>query len=458
MEQILILIILFVYLIVGLIPSVKHAGDRAYIIANKDLNEFQTAATILASKIGGGLLVSYSSLFYLHGTSAFFFFIGATFGYWVYYHLIKTYASNFKNEDVVSLTGLFQEKYGSESYTPRLIGILVTLSMLGWVITNIIAGTQIISSLTEFSELLVLFTLMTIITSYLLIGGFYSVVKTDIIQLIAIIVAFIIVTLAAFHFTSNDSGALFEFQGTEAIGIGKIISFFILGILFPLGSAELTQRSIAARDEKTLRKSLVFTALIYLLAGLLLSLICFKLSSFFQASELNENNFLSVGVAYFFKEQLLLKTIWIIAFISIVVSSADTFIFTSASSFVTDVLKINKSDYVVGIRWSIFLISCFAIMCYYLFNSITDVTVVAIGITLILSAFFIGMRFSGFFTALNNSKYSFLIGLISILSLIFAVAVIPNIGEKPAFALVGFVIFMLLSTMLSIFLKFSSSK
>ena len=77
-------IVLAIYLIVGIFPFSKSNREN-YLISGRKLKGFSNGFSIAASKIGGGLLVTYSTLFFAFGWSAFFYFIGIIIGYIFFY-------------------------------------------------------------------------------------------------------------------------------------------------------------------------------------------------------------------------------------------------------------------------------------------------------------------------------------------------------------------------------------
>lgn len=60
------------------------------------------------------------------------------------------------------------------------------------------------------------------------------------------------------------------------------MSFFMIGILIPFFSAELWQRVYAAKDIQTVRKSLVISATVYPIIGILIIIIGLSISSQLQ--------------------------------------------------------------------------------------------------------------------------------------------------------------------------------
>ena len=182
---------------------------------------------------------------------------------------------------------------------------------------------------------------------YLLLAGFHSVVRTDVLQYIAIF--FVMITFT-FFLVGKTPIPMGEFNLFDA-GPINIIGFFIMGIIFPFASPELWQRVYAFKDKKTLKKSIIGSVFIYLIFGGILTVIGLLVKS--NLPGLDPDTALIHGFA-----QLLpvgLSGLAIVVFFAAFMSSIDTYVYTSASSFVQDFFKnLSKAEIVKRIRWAIF--------------------------------------------------------------------------------------------------------
>lgn len=442
----IVLCVLFVYLVIGIFPSNSYIGKESFLIANRQLGPIQSGLSTVASKIGAGLLVTYSALFFTFGVSAILFFVGAIVGYFIFYFFVKKLLkSDERTKPIYSLSDLFREKY-SNHVSVTLSG-LISFSMFGWVLTNLTIGSQMIASLTSWSPVFVVCALSIIVITYLLYGGFYSVIRTDAIQFVMIITIF---ALLAFFLLSQENISL-EHIPVESISVVQGISFFLLGILFPLGSAELFQRIIACKDEKTVKNSLVISSTCYVVFGVILSFICLSIIGIEHFGDTNSSLRLSEGMKSYFENSSsefsgVLAALWVVAFLSVTISSVDTFIQVTASSFVKDFLKevgLSESQNIMrDTRVMILLVTLSgALISQALPKSIEHVTLSFVAVTLLISAMVLCLLYNNDNKAKTVLTISFYISVIVVFFSIFLLfSWEKNPGEpRPFLALLGFV-------------------
>ena len=105
--------------------------------------------------------------------------------------------------------------------------------------------------------------------------------------------------------------------------------FLLVGIMFPLGSAELWERVIATDSLRDLKTSLIIASSSYFIFGLLLAGVCINLSETY--SGVGTDTRLVVGLSRSLPQYL--SGLVIVAFASAILSSADTFIFSTSTLF-----------------------------------------------------------------------------------------------------------------------------
>jgi len=429
-------LILFIYLIIGLYPS-KKEGFESFLISNRSLDGASNGFSIAASKIGGGLFITYSALFFTFGYAALFYFVGIIIGYFFFYLFAVKLLKLSKDEGFYTVADYFEHKYNKR--VAILIGAITTLSVFGWVITNLVAGSALLSELTLISPIFIAIVLSLIIGAYLYTGGFNSVVRTDIIQYLALIIILVILILSLSN--SNVIDYNISNLSFESIPIGQVIGFIVLGILFPMGSAELWQRVYASKNKTSLISSISIASITYIILGLLLSIICtLVLKSNLNIDELPSELQLAIGIKNItLSISPILSTVWLIAFISVIMSSADTFVFTTASSFVQDILEkyeiIKHNEVIRYIRFSIISILIISIVITILFRDVVSITFFFVGITLVLSS----LAYFSFSKKYRlNTRWVVLSGIIGVISVI-SHFYISGLTGNPITALIGFV-------------------
>lgn len=445
---ILIAIILFIYLIVGLFPS-KNNGRENFLISNKLLKASSNGFSIASSKIGGGLFITYSTLFFAFGFSALFYFIGIIFGYIIFYFFAIKVWKQSKDNNYYTIADYFKNKYNNK--VGIFVGILTTLSVFGWILTNLVAGSLLISELTLLSPFFIIIILSFVIGAYLFFGGFNSVIKTDYIQYITLVCILIILI---FSFYNSNIVVSIDNLHFDKIPLFQVIGFFILGLLFPMGSAELWQRVYASKSKKSLIGSITVASISYIIVGFLLTIICVMLlNSSLDLTNLSDELKLAFGVKQLaFNINPALATLWIIAFISLIISSADTFIYTASSSFVQDILEkfkiIKQKEVVKFIRYSIIISLVLAIIISIVFDDIVSITFFFVGITLLISS----LAYISILKIKSNSLSLIISGVLGFMAVLIHF-VIKDFQGTALTALIGFITTIVSILAISIFKK-----
>lgn len=370
---------IFLYTILLLYVGIRfkrRITTDTFLIADRNLDFFSSCMTISASKIGAGLLLTYSALVFAYGFSALWLFGGYVFGYLIFYFFASKLKIEADKYNYYTLSDYFRKKYGSTS--AYLISILVFLSMFGWILTNLIGGGKIITLISGFSFPIAVIFMGMIIIIYLVVGGFSSVVKTDVIQYLSIIVIFLLLLIII----SIGGLSNYSTSNIEKIEIGKIITFFLTGVLFPLGSAELWQRVYATKTIKDIKKSLITASILYFILGYILSLICLRISGL--TIDTSSEVALVEGLGALLPKGF--AGILVVAFFAAIMSSADTFIFTSSSVFSQDYIQklFNLSNNTVVKLMKIFMLifATLGVILAILLKSIIDVTFLFAALTL----------------------------------------------------------------------------
>jgi sodium/proline symporter len=318
-----------VILIVGFWSGRKQDKED-YLIAGRKLNSFQATTTIFSSRIGAAILLTYTALVYMYGLGALWYFIGSVFGLFVFYFFGKKVKKLADKHKFYTLPDFFFFTKGR--FAGYLATIIVIIIMFGWVVINFQAGAKLITEYTvisyEFSVILV----GIIILLYLLAGGFSAVVKTDIIQTLGIFLLFV---LMIYLLTTTQTKPNLVFMDLFSTPAKEIISFFLAGFFIPMASPELWQRVYAIKNQAHFKRSLFLSSVFYIIIGVILLMIGLVIRA--DIPNIDPDTSLIVGFS-----QLLpvgMAGLSVVIIYSSVSSSADTYMFTTASSVTQDFLE-----------------------------------------------------------------------------------------------------------------------
>lgn len=331
-----------VLLVIGYFSS-RGQKEEDYLIAERNLGTWSTMATVNASKTGA-ILMGFVAMVYLWGFAAVWYFIGATVGMFAFIPFALKLKEN-SGKKFYTLADYFRYNYGRKSAI--FASLLSIFMMFGFLVINLIAGTKLFMFFSGWSFLVCAVVMTLVVLGYLLMGGFRAVVKTDVLQYVAVV--FILVMLFVLLF--DGSMIPVSEWNLFAADIGTIVGFFIIGLLFPFAKPDLWQRVYSAKDKRSLRNGLLLSSVVYGVASFLLALIALTIKV--QFPNIDPDLALIHGFASLLPSGLL--GLSVVLLFAAVMSSLDTYIFTGASAVVQDFFDWNKRKTVKNIRKVIFV-------------------------------------------------------------------------------------------------------
>jgi Na+/proline symporter len=339
-------ILIFVYfavlLMIGYFTSRKQ-NEEDYLIAERKLGSWSTMATMNASK-SGSILMTFVALTYLWGFAAVWYFVGVIAGVFLFIPFALKLKDNSQNR-FYTLANYFKYNYGKKSAV--FASLISVVLMFGLGIINLIAGTKIFVFFTGWSFWLCAILMAIVILTYLLLGGFRAVAKTDVLQYIAMI--FILIMLAFILF----DGALIPASDWDVFSTDLItvIGFFIVGVMFPFASPDLWQRIYSSKGKKELRNGMLLSVVIYAFMATLLALVALTVKAQFPLIDPD------IALLHGFGNLLPMGLIGLssVLLFAAIMSSLDTYIFTGSSAIIQDFFDWDKKKTVKNIKKVIFL-------------------------------------------------------------------------------------------------------
>jgi len=290
-------------------------------------------------------------------------------------------------------------------------------------VNGIIAGANILSLTGGVGLTFAIFIVSVFILIYLLIGGFKSVIATDKIQYLAIILILVLAVIGInFIDLSNINFSEILFKKTTII---PIIFFLVYGLLATIPENAFWQRIYATDDRRTLRKSMLWGAILTIIPLVLLTLI----AVIGLSSGINDP---SMAIITFFQSSLggALEILSIIFILSIMMSSIDTLLFSSSTIVLNDFIK-NKPN-VSKQRLTFVIITILAIVMAIFSPNILNNAILGIGLFFMIA---IPSVYLVFFRKINRLTLYFTVSG-SILGLIYSI-IINQLGMELTLYIVG---------------------
>lgn len=229
--------------------SIKNTSD--YFLAGRSLGFIPVTFSLVATQVGGGMLLGTSAEAYRVGYFGILYSIGICIGFLL---LGLGFASKLQTLNVATTAELFETKYGSPRLK-HLASLLSIMTLIGILIAQIIAARSFMLSLGISSEVvLILFWAVVVLCT--MVGGLKAVAATDSVQLGLIITAFTGIFIYIF---SQEPGSFFSWASmaeqqklfsSQSFSFSSLIGVALMPALFSLIEQDMAQRFFAARTRK----------------------------------------------------------------------------------------------------------------------------------------------------------------------------------------------------------------
>jgi len=394
--------------------SSRGHKDEDYLIAGRNMTMIGFISSVVASYIGGAAIVAYSAYVYEFGISAIAVFLGTAIGFIVFIPYALKLRKVSSEKEFLTLSDWFYFKYDKK--TGLISALILFVVYFGMLLNQFIAGSSILAHISGLSYEAALLISSSIISIYLLVGGFKSVIKTDIFQYI---VLFILFVLLGFILMKDDSSVTHEMLDLSRMDPFMTIVFIVFGILIIFQSSEYWQRVYAAKSNKVIKRGLIGSAILVILSGIAVSVV--GLAAHAHVPGIESRNAFAEGLTVLVPTKFIGASL--VLLFAAIMSSADTIIFVLASSLSKDYVAhfkktdISQHDLKVYTRYFIILFSLLGFGFGWFFRDLISVIIfiTGIGFTVIPAAI------ASFHFKLSKKAVlaSFIAGILYIAVLIF---------------------------------------
>jgi len=276
--QIGIVTFLTVFFLIGIIMYYRVRGSgQQYIVAGKSLPFFLVGTTMLAQSLDANATMGNAAATYAGG-----FWAGFQFPLGLALCLFVTgtfYAESLNRMSLITLPDYYYRRYNR--VVEVLVGIAMSFSFIILLAGNLAGGAWILSYVFGWSYLAALLVISVILFIYTISGGIWSVVATDITQVYPAIAGFLgafiwlLYTYGWDYFaqaippghldlsglTSVENGALLNWAGILALGLGDVVAL------------DFMERIFAAESPKTAKYACYYGGGLTLVVGIAASFI-----------------------------------------------------------------------------------------------------------------------------------------------------------------------------------------
>ncbi|SCA63967.1 Uncharacterized protein SCG7109_BU_00020 [Chlamydiales bacterium SCGC AG-110-M15] len=247
-------ILVVIYFILGYLSSRDLKDNHDYFLAGKDLGLPSVFFTLIATQIGGGMILGTSEEAYQSGIYGILYSLGMCLGFIA---LGLGLGARLRNLNVSTVAEIFEKKYKSKQLK-SFASFLSIISMFGIFVAQVVASRRFMLGLGMESELFFLF-FWGFVIAYTVIGGLKAVVVTDTLQVGLVILIFtgVFITHSAGHNFSDYIANIGPFDEPSLSWTGLLI----MPMCFSVIEQDIAQRCFSARTPNTARNAAFLSGL-----------------------------------------------------------------------------------------------------------------------------------------------------------------------------------------------------
>lgn len=326
---------------VGLWSRSKVKNTEDYYIASRSLNMFVIAATVCASILGGSAMIGRGGIMYSQGVVGVLLGLPYLIGMYVFTYMAGRIQQIGQQNNIKSIPDLMEYRFGRK--TRFLVAGLIAFAMMATVASQIAAFATILKIIGGISFETGAWIGLIIIISYTSVSGFYGVVYTDVIQFIVIILLVYLLLPIKCILTTGGLSTIFSSVPPEMLELNitpDIVNWIFTSLIFTFAGAEMWQRAFSAKSPKAATRGMFIGNTIYaftILITLLLSLSALVLYPDIVQKHGTADSAIPVLVVSLLPKGLM--GIAVAGLISVIMSTADTYLLITTQTIVGDIIK-----------------------------------------------------------------------------------------------------------------------
>ncbi len=256
------------YLLLGSFVSKDITSTTDYFLAGRQLGYIPVTFTLIATQLGGGMMLGTAQKAYLYGIYGIVYTLGMSLGFLL---LAGGIAQRLQSFQVSTTAELFEKCYQSP-LLKKIASLFSVMTLGGLLLAQFIASRTLLAGIGLNNEIVFLL-FWAFIIGYTVLGGLKAVVITDFFQVIFIIIIF--GGILVYHFLLNPS--LLSWQtlahqqvlfDTTTMNKADIAATFLMPVFFALIEQDLAQRFFASRSKKVAFWSALSAAIFMILFSL----------------------------------------------------------------------------------------------------------------------------------------------------------------------------------------------
>lgn len=256
------------YLIIGLYASRSIKTTTDYFLAGRNLGVGSVTFTLIATQLGGGIILGTSSKAYVLGIYGILYTLGICIGFLI---LGLGFAAKLRDANINTTAEVFEKKYDSHTLK-KIASLLSIITMSGILVAQVVASRELLHGLDVYNQL-VFIGFWAFLILYTMIGGLYAVVLTDTVQVVLIIIVFGGLWISALWQEPTSFFSLHHLHTMQNLFIDhtftikEILPTVLMPALFSLIEQDLAQRFFSSRNSSVAAISAICASLFLTIFG-----------------------------------------------------------------------------------------------------------------------------------------------------------------------------------------------
>ena len=326
---------LSILMAIGIYSSKKVRSAKGFFLADRNLNWFQITATVTATTVGGSATIVVGGRIYAEGLPALWYDIAGALGLII---LGLYLAHKIRKTGLFTLPDITGHLYDDKvRYASAL---LIFITEIAWVSLLIQASSLILSVIVPLEYEIILIIITAIFIAYTLIGGQYAVVYTDVIQFFIMVIGICCIAAPLLLFKalpnmSQLSSTSLSFPINENIGFLTAASIFFMTLMPHIVGPDIYSKVLSARNQKEAKKGVIIAGVFKFIFALAIGSIALSAIVLYPGLE---NAYLAIPTAVFGLPEIL-GGIILAAFLSVMLSSADSCLLSAGTILSVDIIR-----------------------------------------------------------------------------------------------------------------------
>ena len=342
---------LLIFILISIFDLKKITSFTDYAVAGRIQGTFAVTMSLLATVVGASTTIGITDTVYGIGFPGIWWLAFGAIGLILQSIFISKKVRETKADTLPDLARITVGKSAE-----MIIALIIVISWIGVIAGQLVAMNSLISFATGRNDKWLFIIVSIVVIAYTMIGGQTSVVKTDKLQFIVIVLGVILCCGYLYLVRGDDSSIVannIQLINENYRPMNLLNQFFVIGGVYFLGP-DIISRNFISKDETIAKKSAMIAGICLFIFSIFITLIGMWARYNITPEDLGDSKTL-MYIANILPKFISVPLIF--GLLSAILSSTDTCIINASSIFVKDILKKESIKY---IRITVAVIGIFA--------------------------------------------------------------------------------------------------